>query len=231
MVRILVAEDDRNTNKLLCAVLRRAGYEPLPARDGQEALDLLDANHVDLLVTDVMMPRVDGFELCRMLREAGYELPILMLTAKQLQADKVEGFLAGTDDYLTKPVDMQELVLRVKALLRRAKISDARKVVVGATVFDEESRSVTRGATGMTLPAKEFDLVYKLVSNMGKVYTRMQLLDEIWGWETESGEATVNVHVNRLRTRFKDWPDFSIETVRGLGYKAVPAADPPGVTD
>ena len=221
MVRILVAEDDRNTSKFLCAALRRAGWEALPAHDGQEALDLLETTHVDAIVTDVMMPRVDGFELCRLLRDAGYDLPILILTAKQLPADKVTGFLAGTDDYLVKPVDVQEFILRIKALLRRAKIADSNKVAIGAVSFDETTRTVCRGSESFTLPAKEFDLAFKLVSNPGKVYTRMQLLDEIWGWDTESGEATVNVHINRLRTRFKDWPDFRIETVRGLGYRAV----------
>lgn len=221
MVRILVAEDDRNTNKLLCAVLRRAGWEPLPAFDGVEALDVLDANHVDLLVTDVMMPRLDGFGLCRQLREAGYSLPILMLTAKQLPDDKVAGFLAGTDDYLVKPVDMRELVLRVKALLRRSNVADGNTVCVGATVFDARTHTVSRGAQSQVLPPKEFDLAFKLVSNLGRTYTRMQLLDEVWGWDSESSEATVNVHVNRLRNRFKDWPDFEIQTLRGLGYRAV----------
>ena len=221
MIRILVAEDDPSTNKLLCAVLRRAGWEPLVAHDGLEALDLFDSNYIDLLVTDIMMPHMDGYELCRNLRSAGYDLPILMLTAKQQQPDKVNGFVAGTDDYLTKPVDMQELVLRIKALLRRAKISDGHKIVAGAAVFDANDHTACRGAETIALPTKEFELIYKLLSNPNKVYTRMQLLDEIWGWNTESAEATVNVHINRLRTRFKNWPDFEIQTVRGLGYRAV----------
>lgn len=225
MVRILVAEDDPSTNKLLCAVLRRAGWETLAAQDGLEALDLLDTNHVDVLVTDVMMPRMDGLKLCRSLRDAGYELPILMLTAKQQQPDKVHGFMAGTDDYLTKPVDMQELVLRIKALLRRAKINNEHKVVVGTVVLDATTRTASRGTQVLSLPAKEFDLAFKLLGNLNKVYTRMQLLDEVWGWDTESAEATVNVHINRLRTRFKDWPDFEIQTVRGLGYRAVARDD------
>ena len=221
MDRILIAEDDLHTNKLLCAVLRKAGHEVLPAANGAQALDLLDCNHVDLLASDVMMPVVDGFELCRQLREAGYELPILLLTAKQPPQDKVAGFTAGTDDYLTKPFDTQELVLRVKALLRRAHIADGRTLTIGPTLLDADVLCITRHGESQTLPPKEFQLAFKFLSNPGKVFTRMQLLDEIWGWDTRSSEATVNVHVNRLRTRFKGWDEFEIQTVRGLGYRAV----------
>lgn len=221
MARILVAEDDRNANKLICAVLRRAGHDPLSAVDGVQALDVLDANHVDLLVTDLMMPRMDGIELTRQLRDAGYHLPILMLTAKQMQEDKREGFIAGADDYLTKPADMQELVLRVRALLRRADVADERVLVVGRVALDGNALSVTRGVETFMLPPKEFQLLFKLLSNPGRAFTRMQLLDEVWGWDTDSAENTVNVHVNRLRTRFAGWDDFEIQTVRGLGYRAV----------
>lgn len=223
MVRILVAEDDRNANKLICAVLRKAGYEPLPAANGEEALDVLETNHVDMLISDVMMPRMDGMELTRQLREAGYDLPILMLTAKQMQEDKRAGFLAGVDDYLTKPADMQELVLRVHALLRRAKVSDAHTLVAGRAVLDASALSIVRGTETVTLPPKEFQLLFKLLSSPGQAFTRMQLLDEVWGWDTESAENTVNVLINRLRTRFSDWDDFDIQTVRGIGYRAVVA--------
>ncbi len=228
MARILVAEDDRNANKLICAVLRRAGHDPLPAANGAEAMDVLDANHVDLLVTDVMMPRMDGIELTRQLRDAGWDLPILMLTAKQEQEDKRAGFIVGADDYLTKPADMQELVLRVRALLRRADVSDERVLVVGRAALDGNGLAVTRGAECITLPPKEFQLLFKLLSNPGRAFTRMQLLDEVWGWDTDSAESTVNVHVNRLRTRFADWDDFEIQTVRGLGYRAVVPAGKQG---
>lgn len=221
MARILVAEDDKNTNKLICAVLRRAGHDPLAAFDGQDALDVLDKNHVDLLVSDVMMPHMDGFALTRALREAGYDLPILMLTAKQGQEALREGFLAGTDDYLTKPADMGELVLRVVALLRRSGASAGGRLVVGAAVLDPTDLTVVRGAESLSLPPKEFQLLYKLLSNPGHAFTRMQLLDEIWGWDTDSAENTVNVHVNRLRSRFAEWDDFEIGTVRGIGYRAV----------
>ena len=221
MARILVAEDDRNTNKLICAVLRRAGHEPIPATDGQDALDVLDANYVDMLVSDVMMPRMDGVALTRALREAGYDTPILMLTAKRGQEALREGFLAGADDYLTKPADMGELVLRVSALLRRSGAGEGGRLDIGATALDPNDLSVSRGTERVTLPPKEFHLLYKLLSNPGHAYTRMQLLDEIWGWDTESAEKTVNVHVNRLRNRFSEWGDFRIETVRGIGYRAV----------
>lgn len=221
MAHILVAEDDRNANKLICAVLRKAGHDPLSAVDGVEALDVLDANHVDLLITDLMMPRMDGLELTRQLRDAGYDLPILMLTAKQMQEDKREGFIVGADDYLTKPADMQELVLRVRALLRRADVVDERLLVAGRVALDGNALSVARGTESVSLPPKEFQLLFKLLSSPGRAFTRMQLLDEVWGWDTDSAESTVNVHVNRLRTRFADWDDFEIQTVRGLGYRAV----------
>ncbi|HIY84287.1 response regulator transcription factor [Rubneribacter sp.] len=221
MAKILVAEDDTNANKLICAVLRRAGHDPLSVRDGQEALDALDKNHVDLIVTDVMMPCMDGVQLTKMLRDASWDTPILILTAKQGQEALREGFLAGADDYLVKPADMGELVLRVAALLRRSGATEGGRLAVGAAVLDPNNLSVERGSESITLPPKEFQLLYKLLSHPGHAFTRMQLLDEIWGWDTKSAESTVNVHVNRLRTRFSGWGDFKIETVRGIGYRAI----------
>ncbi len=220
MARILVAEDDRNTNKLICAVVRKLGHEPLAAFDGQQALDLIDTDHPDLLVSDVMMPKLDGMELVRTLRDAGYDLPILMLTAKSAQADKNDGFIAGADDYLTKPADLRELALRIRALLRRAKIATGDTLRAGQAMLDPGTLTVTDAAgRAVTLPKREFQLLYKLLSNPGHTYTRMQLLDEVWGWDTESSESTVNVHVNRLRTRFASWDEFEIVTVRGVGYR------------
>lgn len=221
MFRIMVAEDDPSTSRLLCAILRRAGYEPVPAADGRDALDKLDHVQVDLLICDVMMPRMDGFALTKELREGGSGLPILMLTAKALQEDKREGFLVGTDDYLTKPFDKEELLLRIRALLRRARIVDQRQITVGEVVLDYDAHTVRRGHDIHTLPPKEFYLLYKLLAYPDRVFTRLQLLDEIWGMDSESDEKTVNVHINRLRTRFWDWPEFEIETVRGLGYRAI----------
>ena len=221
MVTILVAEDDPSTSRLLCAQLKLAGYAAVPARDGQEALEVFDSQHIDLIVCDVMMPRMDGFELTRRLRERGSLVPILMLTAKTLQEDKRQGFLVGTDDYMTKPPDREEMLLRIKALLRRARIVDEHQIHVDDVTLDLDTRSVRRGAEVQVLPPKEFELLYKLLAYPGQTFTRRQLLDEIWGPASESDEKTVNVHINRLRNRFWDWPEFEIQTVRGLGYRAV----------
>lgn len=221
MFKILVAEDDASTNRLFCAVLRRAGYEPLSAFDGQQALEMLEHQQVDLLLCDVMMPKLDGFALTRAIRQSGSMLPILMVTAKSLPEDKHQGFLVGTDDYITKPVDNQEMVLRIKALLRRARIVDQRRITVGDVELDYDSHTVRRGHQVLTLPPKEFLLLYKLLAYPDHTFTRLQLLDEIWGMDSDSDEHTVNVHINRLRTRFYDWPEFEIQTVRGLGYRAV----------
>lgn len=225
MFKILVAEDDASTNRLFCAILRRAGYDPVPAFDGEEALQKLDEQKVDLLLCDVMMPKLDGFGLTRAIRESGSMLPILMVTAKTLPEDKHQGFLVGTDDYITKPVDKEEMLLRIKALLRRARIVDERRITVGDVVLEYDTHTVRRGHEVMTLPPKEFNLLYKLLAYPDRTFTRLQLLDEIWGMDSESDEKTVNVHINRLRTRFADWPEFEIQTVRGLGYRAVRKAD------
>lgn len=219
MAKILVSEDDRNTNRLICAVMRKMGHEPIAARDGQEALDLMGTDHPDLLVTDLMMPRLDGTELVRELRNAGYDLPILMLTAKSAQADINDGFVVGADDYLTKPADLRELALRVRALLRRARVAGDDKLRAGSATLDPGTLTVEASGRTVALPKREFQLLFKLLSNPGRTFTRMQLLDEVWGWDTESSDSTVNVHVNRLRTRFADWNEFSIVTVRGIGYR------------
>ncbi|MBR3366621.1 MAG: response regulator transcription factor [Lachnospiraceae bacterium] len=221
MLKILVAEDDPSTNKLLCAILRSAGYDPVPARDGQEALEILDHEHIDLLVCDVMMPRMDGFALTEMIREGGSMLPIIMLTAKTMPEDKHTGFLVGTDDYMTKPPDRQELLLRIKALLRRARIVDEHRITLGEVVLDYDSHSVRRGYDVQVLPPKEFNLLYKLLAYPERTFTRLELLDEIWGMDSESDERTVNVHINRLRNRFDGWEEFEIQTIRGMGYRAI----------
>jgi DNA-binding response OmpR family regulator len=164
---------------------------------------------------------MDGYELTESLREAGNNVPILMVSAKQLPADKHKGFLAGTDDYITKPIDDEEMLYRIKALLRRAKIASERRIVIGEVTLDYDSLTVTRGEEIQELPQKEFQLLYKLLSFPGKIFTRIQLMDEIWGAESDTGWETVTVHIGRLRKRFEDYPEFSIESVRGLGYKAV----------
>ncbi len=221
MVHILVVDDDKNTRRFIKAVLEEEQYIVLTASNGVEALDILDTTHIDLIVLDIMMPKMDGYELTEILRSVQNELPILMVSAKQLPADRKKGFQVGTDDFMTKPVDAEEMVLRIKALLRRAKITSERKIVIGNVVLDEDSLSVTREGETQVLPQKEFQLLFKLLSYPGKIFTRIQLMDEIWGTESDSGWETVTVHVGRLRRRFEGWPEFQIESVRGLGYKAV----------
>ena len=221
MLKILVAEDDPSTSKLLCAILKLNGYDPVSARDGEEALDIMDHQHIDLMISDVMMPKMDGFELTKVIRESGSMLPIIMLTAKALPEDKRTGFLVGTDDYMVKPPDRQELILRIKALLRRARIVDEHKITIGEVVLDYDTHTVRKGYDAQVLPPKEFNLLYKLLAYPERTFTRLELLDEIWGMDSESDEKTVNVHINRLRTRFMDWPEFEIQTIRGMGYRAL----------
>lgn len=221
MIHILVAEDDKHARKLLETVLKREGYEVLTAQDGEEVLTTLERQHVDLILLDIMMPKIDGYEVARQLREANFNLPILMVSAKQLPEDKKKGFIVGTDDYMTKPIDVEEMLLRVRALLRRSQIVNERKLTIGSVTLDYDSLTVTREGESQTLPQKEFYLLYKLLSYPGRVFTRIQLMDEIWGLQTESTDTTVNVHINRLRKRFSNYPEFDLISVRGLGYKAV----------
>lgn len=221
MVKILVVEDDVNIRKLMCAVLKQNGFETLQAADGLEALEVMDKYHVDLVILDLMMPNMDGYELTRQLRMTWATLPILMVTAKQEQSDKRKGFIVGTDDYMTKPVDEQEMVLRIKALLRRAQIAHDHKMTIGDVVLDYDSMTVSKGDEIITLPQKEFLILFKLLSYPNMIFTRLQLMDEIWGMESETDDHTLNVHISRLRERFRNWTEFEIITVRGVGYKAV----------
>ncbi|MEA4928031.1 MAG: response regulator transcription factor [Candidatus Limiplasma sp.] len=221
MFQVLVVEDNLNARILMEKVLRRDGYEVFTAGDGREALAVMDEQHIDIVLLDIMMPGMDGYAFTQELRENGVNTPILMVTAKQLPADKHKGFLVGTDDYMTKPVDMEEMLLRIRALLRRAQIVNARRLQIGEVVLEYDSLTVTRGEEHQTLPQKEFYLLYKLLSYPDKIFTRIQLMDEIWGMESESTDTTVNVHINRLRRRFENYPEFELLAVRGLGYKAV----------
>ena len=221
MFHILVVDDDKNTRRLFRAVLENAGYTVSAASDGAEALALMDSEHIDLVVLDIMMPHMDGYEFTKALREVENNLPILMVSAKQLPEDKKKGFLVGTDDYMTKPIDEEEMLLRIKALLRRAKIVNDRRIETGDVVLDYDALTVTGHGEKQELPQKEFMLLYKLLSYPGKIFTRIQLMDEIWGAESDTGWETVTVHIGRLRKRFEGWQEFSIESVRGLGYKAV----------
>ena len=227
MFNIMVVEDDANQRKLMATVLEQYGYTVVQACDGVDALEQMDKKHVDLIILDVMMPRMDGFELTDTLRQTGCNIPILMVTAKQSPVDKRKGFIIGTDDYMTKPVDEEEMILRIGALLRRSRIVNERKLTVGSTVLYYDSLTVrTDGEPasapgGIELPQKEFLLLFKLLSYPNKIFTRRSLMDEIWDMDSDSDERTVDVHISRLRDRFRDNTDFDIVTVRGLGYKAV----------
>ncbi len=221
MFNIMIVEDDTNQRKLMQTVLEQYGYNVTLASDGIDGLDQLDKKHIDLIILDIMMPKMDGFEFTSTLRQSGCNIPILMVSAKQSPVDKRKGFIIGTDDYMTKPVDEEEMVLRVAALLRRSKIANERKLTVGTTTLYYDSLSVVCADETQELPQKEFLLLFKLLSYPNKIFTRRQLMDEIWDMESESDERTVDVHVSRLREKYRNNPDFEIVTVRGLGYKAV----------
>lgn len=221
MFRILVVDDDKNTRRLMRAMLEADNYTVSTAADGEEALSVMDREHIDLVVLDIMMPHMNGYEFTMMLRASHNDLPILMVSAKQLPEDRKQGFLVGTDDYMTKPVDMEEMLLHIRALLRRAKIVSERKIEIGPVVLDYDAMTISRNGETQELPQKEFLLLYKLLSYPGKIFTRIQLMDEIWGADSDTGWETVTVHIGRLRKRFENWDEFEIVSVRGLGYKAV----------
>ena len=221
MIHILVVDDDKSTRMFLSAVLEKNGYTVSTAGDGLEALEVMDKEHIDLVVLDIMMPQMDGYEFTKTLRNVNNYLPILMVSAKQLPQDKHKGFLVGTDDYMTKPIDADELIFRIKALLRRAKIASEKQLTFGQVTLDYDALSVKIGERVETLPQKEFLLLYKLLSYPNKIFTRIALMDEIWGNDCETGWETVTVHIARLRKRFEGIDDFEIVSVRGLGYKAV----------
>jgi len=219
MPTILVADDDANIRELVCLFLRTDGFTTLEAADGQEALNIYASRQVDLVVLDIMMPIMDGWTLCKELRRANPDLPLLMLTARGETWEKVKGFELGTDDYLTKPFDPLELTARVRALLKRYRIGSTQTIQLASVVLDRQTYKVTRGTESLMLPLKEFELLYKLAGTPGQVYTRGQLIDQIWGLDYIGDERTVDVHIIRLRERFEAISDFRIETVRGLGYK------------
>lgn len=221
MFQILVVEDNKHTARLMKAVLKRAGYEVHEAANGQEALELIDKQHIDLILLDVMMPVMNGYEFTEKMRSAGDNTPILMVTAKDLPEEKCKGFIVGTDDYMVKPINEEELVLRIKALFRRSQIASEHKLHLGKITLDYDAFTVSRNGTSQTLPQKEFLLLYKLLSYPDKIFTRLQLMDEIWGMDSNTIDTTVNVHITRLRRRFEDWPEFEILAIRGIGYKAV----------
>ena len=221
MLKILIAEDDRELRQLFEHVLVKNGYSVRGVSDGQEALDAMDEEYFNLIISDIMMPVMDGYTLVRSLREAGDTTPVLMITAKDAFDDMRMGFLSGTDDYMVKPVNVNEMVLRVSALLRRAQMISERRQVIGGTTMECDSLTVTNENGSMVLPQKEFMLLYKMASFPGKIFTRQQLMDDIWGYDSESDTHTVDVHIGRRREKFRDRKDFRIVTLRGVGYKVV----------
>ena len=221
MFHILIAEDDSELNQLFQHVLRRSGYEATGVENGVQALEALDSAYYDLIISDVMMPGMDGLELVSALRENGNNIPVLMITAKDAFDDMRSGFASGTDDSMVKPVNINEMVLRVGALLRRARMVSEHRLRLGDTIMESDSLTVTSHGKRMVLPQKEFMLLYKMASFPGRIFTRQQLMDEIWGYDSQSDLHTVDVHIGRLRDRFRDNPDFEIVTMRGVGYKAV----------
>ena len=221
MLKILIAEDDRELRQLFSHVLNRHGYTGTGVSNGQEALDAMDADFYDMIISDIMMPVMDGYELVRQLRDVGNTTPVLMITAKDAFDDMRLGFQSGVDDYMVKPINVNEMVLRVQALLRRAQMINDRRQTIGDTVMECDSLTVTTAGESMILPQKEFMLLYKMAAYPGKIFTRQQLMDEIWGYDSESDTHTVDVHIGRLRDRFRDNKDFKIVTIRGVGYKVV----------
>ena len=221
MFHILVVEDNPDLRELLCSALSENGYRAHGAENGEQALSVLADTVIDLIVADIMMPKMDGFELTKNLREADIFCPLLIVTARDDYDSLQKAFTLGADDYMVKPINVKELLMRVKALLRRAKISAERKIVIGSTVLDFEGMTVRTDGREMILPLKEFSLLFKLLSYPGKIFTRQQLMDEIWGMDSETDDRTINTHINRLRDKFENNPDFTIVTIRGLGYKAV----------
>ncbi len=220
MFKILVVEDDPHLRQLMSVFLIRNGFEVMRAQDGEEALSVLESAMPDLVICDIMMPRMDGFTLTRDLRRAYPELPILMVTAREALDDKRTAFSVGTDDYMVKPIELDELLLRVNALLRRSRIATERELRFGETVLNYDALTVSRGDVTLSLTKKEFLLLFKLLSYPGRTYTRSQLMDELWGMDAQSDERTVDVHVKRLREKCAGFPEFNIITVRGLGYRA-----------
>ncbi len=221
MFQIMVVEDDKSTAKLMETVLTYEGYQVHLAGNGEEALEVLDRVHIDLIVLDIMMPKMDGYEFTETLRSVDEHMPILMVSAKELPQDKEKGFLVGTDDYMVKPINEKEFLLRIKALLRRSRIATEHQLHIGDVTLDYDSLTVTKGNETQALPQKEFYLLYKLLSYPGKIFTRIQLMDEIWGMDSNSSDTTVNVHIAWLRKRFAGWKEFEIVSIRGIGYKGV----------
>lgn len=221
MFNILVVEDDKNLRKLITTYLQRNKYNTYEATNGEEALNVLDQSYIDLIVSDIMMPKMDGYELIKSLREAKYDVPILIITAKSEIEDKKEGFLLGADDYMVKPIDIEEMLLRIQVLLRRSKSASEKKIQIGDLLLKYNQLSVIKKDKVYNLAQKEFYLLYKLLSTPNTIFTRQELIEEVWGLESDSDYRTVDVHIKRIREKMKDVDEFEIVTIRGIGYKAI----------
>lgn len=220
MIKVLIVEDNDKLRRMIDIYLNQNNFKTYTARDGLEALDILENNYIDLVICDIMMPNMDGFELIKELRMVYKELPIIVVTAKESKDDKMKGFKLGTDDYMVKPIDLEELLMRIQALLRRFNIKNEHKIEIGDVILDYDKLTVSKNNEIIILPQKEFYLLYKLLSYPQRIFTRLEIMDDIWGMNTNSDEQTVNVHIRRLREKFKDYEEFEIITIRGLGYKA-----------
>lgn len=224
MFNVLVIDDDKNIRFMMKEILESAGYVVSLAQDGEEGIDYCVNHHVDVVIVDIMMPKINGYEFTESLRKFDQDLPVLMMSAKQFSEDRKKGFKSGIDDFMTKPIDPEELLLHIKALLKRYKIEGERRIKIGDVVINYDDFTVTKGEESVLLPQKEFLLLFKLLSFPNKIFTRIQLMDEIWGVDCDTDPETVTVHITRLRKRFSDWEEFKIENIRGLGYKAVKKA-------
>ncbi|WP_234118674.1 response regulator transcription factor [Clostridium hydrogenum] len=220
MFTILIVEDNEVLNKMMCAKLRQEHFQTISAFDGEEALTVMDKEHIDLVICDIMMPNMDGYELTKELRIYYKTMPILMVTAKGQMEDLEKGFKVGTDDYMIKPINMKEMVLRVNALLRRAELVNKKRLVIGNVLLDYDALTVKIGEENLDLPPKEFYLLFKLLSNPNKIFTRIELMDEIWGMDSEADDRTIDSHIKKIRRKFENYSDFKIVTIRGVGYKA-----------
>ena len=220
MFSILVVEDNEVLNEMISTKLKLENYDVYSVFDGEEALNALEHEHIDLIISDIMMPGIDGYELTKSLRDINSTIPILMISAKNQIEDMEKGFSAGTDDYMVKPINMQEMTFRVKALLRRSQIANEKKLKVGSTVLDYDALTIKTKENIYDMPPKEFFLLFKLLSSPNKIFTRMELMDEIWGMDTDIDDRTIDSHIKKLRRKFEDCSDFEIVTVRGLGYKS-----------
>ncbi len=219
MFTILVVEDDIKLSKLFCTVLDKGGYKTIAATDGSHAMDILEDHYVDLIISDLMMPNMDGFELIDLLRSVDTEIPILVITAKEQFQDKRLAFKTGADDYMVKPINVNEMILRVEALLRRSQMIHKQELSIGYVTLRYQELEVVFDDQNLVLPQKEFQILYKLASHPNRTFTRQQLFDDIWGLDSDSDIRTIDVHINRLRERLSDAKDIRIKTMRGLGYK------------